>query len=247
MLVVRPSQWEALRQEGLGRFATEMVERLSAFAPDLARATGAQRMRELVRLGIKRGQRHGFTHRGPLCFYLETMVVLGSYFDTDPTLKQATQALHVQFQTQEQKASVLYDAVREYCERVLGAQNQNASSARECIRSVSYDALPAGDLTTRALNLFDRVFPAKYAFAGEASLRMLIRQAESDCAKIAVRSDAGKLLLALLLFVLGRGVASDPAYPWVAEALGDPTLDPEARMRALNVKARSLIPAAHEA
>src|SRR6266513_1774031 len=153
VLSVRPAQWQALTEAGLVRFEHEMVEHLSGFAPELASFIGAERMHELVRLGIARGRAYRFTHRGPLRSYLEMMLALGSDFDTDPALRRATAALRAGPLEQHRRARALYEGVREYWEQVNGLQNEQATTAMKRVRDVPYEALAGGNFAERALLL----------------------------------------------------------------------------------------------
>lgn len=240
MLTIRTEQWNALTQSGLIRFEDEMVQHLSGFAPELAKVMGEPRMHELVRLGIARGQAYGFTDCGPLRFYLETMLALGSDFDTDAMLERATEPLRNPPKEQHARAAALYDGVRDYFEQVNGRRNEHALAAMQRIRVMSYEDLPGGgDSSARALALFRGGFPQKYAYAGETALRAVVARAQRASVEYGARSEAAGLLLASVMFGFGHGATSDPAYTWIADTLRDAsTPDAEQRMQVLHRKTR---------
>ncbi len=246
MLSVRPAQWQALTEAGLGRFAQEMFEHLCGFAPELADFAGTDRVHEVVRLGIARGRAHRFTHRGPLRTYLEMMLALGSDFDTDPALRRASAALRARELEQHRRARLLYEDVLQYCERVNGLQNGHALAALRRLRDVPYEALASsGNFHERTLLLFRGCFPEKYQYAGEAALRQFATGAARKAEEYGVGSDAGRQLMALLLFLFGHGAFADPAYRWMAETMRDAALPgPEQRVRELHRKARLYLAAA---
>lgn len=238
MLSIRPAQWRALTELGLVRFEHEMTEHLSDFAPELAQFAGRDSIRAVVRLGIARARVYGFTHRGPLRTYLEVMLVLGSYFDTDPALRPATAALRAAPVEQHARAGGFHNAVMEYCGRVSGLQYEHTVAAMRRLSAVSYESLAGdGSFRERALLLFRGCFPEKYSYAGDAALHELATSAARRSEEFSVRSDAGRQLIALLLYLFGHGAFADPAYCWMAQTMRDGALpDPEQRVRDLHRK-----------
>lgn len=247
MLTIGSDQWKALTDAGLLRFEGEMVEHLSGFAPQLAKVMGSRGLHELVRRGIPRGRAHGFSQRGPLRTYLETMLALGSDFDTDPALVRATVSLRNRNADADpmQSAAAFHRDIVAYCEQVNGAANEHAFAAMRRVQEVPYEALSGGaNLGERALALFRAGFPQKFAYTGEAAMRQLLAEAARVSERFEVRSDSGRLVTATMLYAFGHGVFDDPAYPWVAEAMRNVAVAAEERPRHLQRKARLYLSAA---
>jgi len=246
MLQIRTAQWQALQAGGLRQFEHEMVRHLSGFAPELAQVMGKERMHELVRIGLARGQAYGYTNRGPLRSYLETMLALGSHFDTDPVLARATSVLRSEGVPQLASAAALHEGIAEYFKQVNGPRNEYALAAMTRTRDVPYEALPGGgDVRARAFVLFRGGFPQKYHYAKEDALQSLWTSSELRSAEFGLKSEAGRLLVVSLMYGYGHGVFSDPAYRWTADTMRDPALpDPEQRAQHLYRKNRLYLTAA---
>lgn len=267
MITIGAAQWNALGRQS---FEDEMVRHLADFAPALARIMTRPGMVQFVRLGVERGRAHGFTHRGPLRMYLETMLALGSGFDTDPQLARATGALRARSPGQEiepderdvpsepseqaeqrrhdeqkARAAALHAGLTDYLDQVHGPDDVHAVAAMRRFMDLPYESLAAeGNPAQRALALFDGVFPHKSAYAGEPALRQLLSGAARASQAYGVQSAAGRLLVACLMFGLGHQVLSDPAYAWTAATLSDRSLPADERPRHLHRKLRLYLGAA---
>lgn len=244
MIEIRPAQWQKLGQQS---FEDEMLRHLSGYAPELARVMTPPRLQQLVRLGVERGKQYGLSKRGPLRLYLETMLALGSGFDTDPLLMRATAALREPAMEQAARADALHAAVSEYLDQVHGPGDRHALAALERARDLPYDALAgSGSLGQRALALFHGGFPQKSAYAGEPAVRQLLSGAASVSEEFGVQSDAGRLLVACLQYGLGHEVFSDPAYAWTAATLRNPSIPVDDRPQHLHRKMRLYLTATLE-
>src|SRR5213079_233609 len=62
----------------------QMVNHMTVFTREHMDSLGEAGLRRFVRLGIEQSARYGWTQKGPVEFFLEVMVMLGSAFDTDP-------------------------------------------------------------------------------------------------------------------------------------------------------------------
>jgi hypothetical protein len=239
MITIRPTQWTALSTASQQAFENEMAAHLATYAPELAKVMGGPRLKALVQLGCLRGRAYGLTNKGPLRFYLETMLALGSSFDTDPVLGSATASLHTPALDQATRADALHAAIVSYLDEVNGPENEHAIAALRRIRDVPFEVFDGqGQVGMRAMALFRGGFPQKYARAGDAALGELLRTAARVSDEFAVRSDAGRLLVASLLYSLGHGVFSDPAYAWAGDTLRLTTLPEDERTQLLYRKAR---------
>src|SRR6187431_1511713 len=110
MLTIRTAQFEALRAVPRGVFEDSMVAHLAKYAPKHCEVIGQDAVREAIRLGIDRARTYGLTNRGPVRFYLESMFMFGSDFDTDPQFSWATAILNDgRLSDQMAKADRLYE------------------------------------------------------------------------------------------------------------------------------------------
>ena len=83
-MIIRPEQLQAFEDTSSPEFERYMLAHLEDFSPLHGKSLGEAGMRNLIKVGRERAGRHGFTHRGPVKFYIETMILVGVDFDTDP-------------------------------------------------------------------------------------------------------------------------------------------------------------------
>ena len=223
MLTIRKDQVLTLEQQALNRYARELVVHLQGFAPRLSELRGEKCMRQVVRTGIERAFRHGFTNRGPLRLYIELMVSLGIGFDTDPQYAWARDAIDAMAEPDQMaRAALLYRRASDYFDAVMGPDNRHAIAALERITAAGAEGLmPDEGETARAdaACVMRSIYPEKMAFIGEVGSGRLFESACDAATRYGLRSARGRALLLGLQFGFGHAVTEDPLYPWVADAL----------------------------
>src|ERR1035438_5788295 len=114
MWLIRQAQMSALQQAGEKAFREELVRHSQEFAPELCRAAGEDNVRAAVDRGMIAARGYGFTLRGPLRFYVELMLSLGSGMDTDPQLPWLEEELARRGDDELTRATRLFERVTEY-------------------------------------------------------------------------------------------------------------------------------------
>lgn len=245
-LVIRDEQRMLFRKLALGAFQDRMVEHLFRFSPQHCRGIGGAAVREVVSHGLAASARYGFTQRGPVRFYLELMLLLGSGFDTDPQLpRPMTEILRAGGVTDQlPRADRLHDELLRHMRAVLGPNNDHARAAIERLRSMSSAGLALTDeqLEHDVLRLFQQVYPERCALAEPAALQNVIASARALAAAAALETRRGTALCSLLMFELGHRCFDDPLYPWLSRALHEgPGDGSTARTERLEVKAKTYL------
>lgn len=248
MLRIRQEQFQAIRTHSRIQFEREMVQHLGTFAPRLFEIRGEPAFSQLVHSGIQTAAGYGFTNRGPIRFYLETMVALGSEFDTDPQLQDVIRTLGQTDEADQMKrADQLFQDVSRFLEKTKGPKNRYAIQALERLRLLKRYP-PAGSpesLQSELIERMQRTYPQKCLTVGEEPLRILIDSASNQARRaLDVNTPAGISMLTALMFALGHGVMRDPLYPWVAQTLTDPVYgDPTQRIERLYRRANTYLDA----
>jgi hypothetical protein len=222
MLTIREEQMEMFRSATGGVFEDHLVEHLQLFAPDKFAELGEEGLRQVIRYGMKRADNFGFTMRGPSRFYVETMFILGSDFDTDPQYPWAFDVLADQgIMDEVKRADALHGKLMEYI---------SAAGSPEMIRHSMvatrewFDETPPAwdDNFKRAmLEVARTAHPEKFNYVGEAQLRVLIEDSERRADFFGMATGAGISLQFVLAYVLGHGCAFDPQFPWISDSLTD--------------------------
>ena len=235
MLLIRPEQMTAFRQAAVFKFQTELAGHAQQFIPNHAKLVSERCVRQAVELGFERAQTFGFTQRGPIRFYVELMLMLGSGFDTDPQLPWAGKTLRGEPGDQLKKADLLYDQFQEYQSAVAGPANAYAFDALARLAGLRLcDLWDAGESPGSALSAMKSIHSRKFEYVGEPALQRLVEAAMQVARSFGITSQAGIGLLSILMFAAGHECFRDPLFPWIsASLLDDSAPESEARVHCL--------------
>ena len=170
MLVIRPDQHNVFEEAALAKFQEEIVEHLKTFAPELFEIRGEACFREVIQIGIKKAERYGFTNRGPVRFFLETMVAFGSEFDTDPQIPGVSQILSNSDELDQMlHADKLFEVISEFAEKTKGPNNQLTIQAFQRFphSDLFTQTMPSERLTAALVSHMQNIYPEKARFIGE--------------------------------------------------------------------------------
>jgi hypothetical protein len=238
---IRTEQMAALNNAMARRFEDEMVAHLAEFSPPLFRVIKEDQMREATRFGIQKAGRYGFTLRGPICLYLELMLLFGSHFDTDPQYSWANEILIDQDSLPEMERAVrLYEKGSDYQEKVSGPDNANTVKALRELSVIAREqvTVSANEFAARMIQEMKRVFPQKALYVGDEGLAAIIRHGIAEARKYDFPSTRGEGLIVILMFAFGNGCTNDLLYPWISRTLKDEKIiEPAARAERLEKKA----------
>jgi hypothetical protein len=123
-----------------------------------------------------------------------------------------------------------------HCERVEGPTGEHFQ--RAMLRAKRFGAddyrCDAEDLEPAVAALLGRLHPEKVANAPDDGLAEFVRLATDHIDRNGLSAEHGALVLPALMLMLGTHAATDPLYPWIAEALaGGTDTEPGAKERAL--------------
>ncbi len=231
-----------LEEYGERAFADELVAHSQKYAPQLCNVAGEANVRRTVQDGVKAAREYGFTLRGPLRFYIEMMLTFGSRFDTDPQLPWAGESLrNREFRDELLWAEHIFERMREYCETVMGPQDEHAVEALRKAAAASPNDLQKypGDFTRKLDAMLTDGFPQKRQYMGETGFRQLLARAREEAGRFEMGSESQQSFIAVLLFSFGHGVMDDLMFPWVVSTLRDPlVVRVEDRIERLQRKVR---------
>jgi len=226
-LRIRSEQIQVFEDAKAPAFEDYMVGHLRDFTPFHSKSLGEQGIRGLIRQGVDRAQKHGFTRRGPVKFYIETIILLGIAFDTDPQYPWLGQILRdPSIPHQVERADRAHAWLMEFLDAAGGPDRQYAKQALRRARKMPLPTIRASSagFTDEALRRMEANHPEKVAYLGDTILRNLIPRAFEETPKYAIHTDAGICLFVDLMFAVGHGFANDPKYPWAADTLTNPAI-----------------------
>jgi hypothetical protein len=239
-LRIRQAQLESFEQIRLPEFEDYMVEHMQGFSPLHSKSLGEDGMRILIRAGMERAKKHGFTRRATVGFYIETNILLGIDFDTDPQYLRAGEILRdPSLRDEVQRADRLHAWLMDLLNIAGGPERKYAREALEQAKKIPFAPIPMTSPTFERdlIRVMQANHPQKALFVGYASLCELIRRAIDEARRHSVATDAGVCLFAGLMFAVGHGFTQDPKYPWVANTLNNSAItDPTKRVERLYSK-----------
>ncbi|TVQ93806.1 MAG: hypothetical protein EA400_01905 [Chromatiaceae bacterium] len=241
MLQMRREQMDAFGAAARRGFEQQMLVHLAEFSPPLFRAVGPEPLRLAIRLGMERAAGYGFTTRGPVRLWLESALLFGSFFDTDPQYPQIGALLADADQAPEMaRAERLYAWIKDYRARVAGPDDAYTLRALGNLAALARQPLdwPPEHVVPALLAEITTAYPEKADFVGQEALTALIRKAMAGARAQHFTNSRGMALVLVLMLAFGHGCGADPLYPWIARTLRDPVItDPAARAQRLEKKA----------
>src|SRR5262245_55903238 len=126
---IRNKQIQSFDEVRMPDFVDEMVGHLKAFTPLHSQSLGEDGVRHLIAVSIARAKRHEFTHRAAVRFYLETVILLGIDFDTDPQYPWAGEILRAHEVDQLERAQRVHAWLIPFLEHVGGPNRSYATRA----------------------------------------------------------------------------------------------------------------------
>lgn len=244
MLVIRPSQMKAFEDHALETFERSMITHLREFSPPLSATLSEDQLLNVVRLGIGNAQRDGFTLQGPVRMYLETMLLLGAEFSSDPQYPWAGTALRTHARANEgelERATRFYERLMDYRTAVNGL---NDAYTLEALRRL--EDFASSPISYRRENLEDslvsemtRIYPEKLHYVGEPAIQALLKKGISAAPQVRLDTDVRSVVLVcVMMFAFGHECTHDPLYSWIERTLVDPRITNQAaRARRLETKA----------
>lgn len=231
MLKIRKEQYEELGKISLKRFEDSMVEHIKEFFPEHYEILSEPTIRRVIQYGVEQAEKYGFTTERDVCLYINTMIMLGSNFDTDLQLPWAAEILDDESITESiTRVDLLSDKTLEYLNRVAGANEGYYKRALLSVREVpiqDFSQSVTSSVEPRITGQLQKIWPNKYEDLGEQAVRRLIRHALESAKEYKISSDRGIMVYAGLMFMLGGGFDSDPQFPWAAGVLNDESITNE--------------------
>lgn len=231
MLKIRKEQYEELGKIALKRFEDSMIEHIKEFFLEQYEISGEPTIRNVIQYGIERAENHGFTTERDVCLYINTMMLLGSNFDTDLQLPWASQILQDESITMPAtRIDALCDKTLEYLDRVAGTNEGYYKRALLSVREVpiqDFSPSVTGDIEPKVISQLQKIWPKKCEDLQNRTLRQLMRHALESAKEYNITNDRGIMIYTGLMFMLGSGFDKDPQFPWAALVLNDESITNE--------------------
>jgi hypothetical protein len=234
----------SLRDATEARYVRLEAEQFALFAPPLAASAGRAALEEAVWLALRMARRAGFTDARQIRLCWQLMTSFGSHFDTDPQYQWLHPFLDMADSLDaRERARLLRWHSTLYLNRAYGKNGVYGIAAAVRVSELDTDMLAevGADYRDRGLDLLARIHPERLAWLSAPILHWLLDKAAEDAKRHGLGGVAAAPLLLCLMFCLGHGVADDPLYPWVREALSNAAPSGPEKTAALVVCTRATV------
>jgi len=233
MLVVRQEQMKVLERAAIQAFEDRTYRHLQQWFPHHCELLGEDQVRRVIRHGWQKANSYDLTAECCVRSYIEFMCLLGGGFDTDILLPWAAEILNDKSSSdQVARGDRLYHRTWDYIDHI--ARDYRDAAGRPTTARFMDDlrglrdggeetVLPAA--LPRFLTLlemrFQRLFPAKCAYVGEARVRQAVAAGVKEASGYGIMTERGATLFTAMKFVLGGGFDTDLLLPWASATLND--------------------------
>lgn len=233
MLKIRTEQIEVFEQTAVRSFEDRMVEHLKRFAPGHFRILKEDDLRACIRLGMERAPTYGLVSERSVRVYVQTMLMLGSSFDTDPQYPWAAEILSDEEEPGEAARSdrlhakswdYVARAAEDYKDLDINSDHSRLLQEISGLRQGREEELSASTVSEfygRTITRLKNLLPAKCAYVGDLALRRLVQQGIRTASDYGITTERGVFVFVALMFVAGGGFDRDPQLPWASAVLND--------------------------
>ena len=221
MLTIRTALVEAFKRNAFEGYLRELVEVCWEYAPRLCKTLDEAELEHAIRCAMERAGRYGFVQRGPVRFFVQTSIALGSEFDEDPQYPWVQTVLtDGRYWSPIDKAKALHARLADHLEHAEGHGNVHSREALKQFRTlVSRDLQLSQALEHDTLQLLRQVHPHKADQVGDHALRSLLQSGVEKCQTLGFQQPRAQLLVLALMFAVGHAFDRDPFLPWLRRTL----------------------------
>ncbi len=226
MLVISKKQFDKMAEAGTLEFEANMLRHIRQFSPLHTQTRDDETLRKLIRLGKHNAAEYGFSRMGPVRFFIELMILLGAYFDTDPQYPWIQVVLNDSdfYPNQLSKADQLHNLYIDYHKNVIGENGEYALAALMRLNDFENKKKLAEDYTQgkkELIEIISSIYPEKSAFLGKGLLNDLISRACRKADQYDINFNEGRNLFVGLTFTIGHKFDEDPMYAWITDTFKD--------------------------
>ncbi|MBF0233808.1 MAG: hypothetical protein HQK65_12335 [Desulfamplus sp.] len=220
---ISKKSYQAFEAETLKNFESEMWVHLQGFAPHLCKVAKENRVRLLIRQGIKNAKMYGFVNRGPVRFYIELMFVLGSHFDTDPQYAWVHEFLTYSNDDQTYRSMCLYEKYMLYTSQTMGEKNSMLIAALEKTLLLHPDSMKSPETAskTELSKLMESVYPERFSTFDQSTVTKIMDSAITTSNKHKAIKFSSLSISTLLTLFVGWRYDTEPLYHWIGKLLTD--------------------------
>lgn len=223
-MIIQKKQLNVFKIDALKKFEDDMVVHIKEFFPNHFISMKEQVTRNTVQYAFVKAQKYGFKTQRNVCLYLNTMLVLGSNFDTDPQYPWAIELLHEkEMKNPNVRIDKIADMMLDTFGHILGPGYSNINKMFLNLTNHS-EEIYKGIITSELKDVMDilkKLYPKKYDIVGEFNLDKLVWLGNEKATRYGLTTESNKVLFIVFMFLSGAGFDADPQFPWASKILNN--------------------------
>lgn len=239
MLTIDSETIQTLRDAAVRRYEQDLVAHVRTFFPNHYRLAGTDGVASLAQLAITRARSCGITSERGVCLFLNTMLLLGSFFNQDPQFRWVASILTGGHAEADYRAATLAERAKDWFTIVAGLNNRALNRTLVQVHQDSEKVFRypvQGEPMAHLVALLRWISPTKCDLLGAQTLQTLILDADARAPALRLVTAYGRTCHVAFSFMLGIGYYQDPLHDW-ARATLDGDLVGEARVAHLHTAA----------
>lgn len=238
MIRLSPEQMLAFQDVAMHRFVGRVVDEIPAYRAPLVEGRTRSTLFRAASMAVDHAHAYGLESERALFLYANLAVTLGTHFPNDPALFWAGDILNDHGYLGNEKMDDLWNAYLDYCDAVMGPEEEAYFPAAAYARYRTLAAPPAdtGSIAPVVEDLA-ALWPEKVNAVPEEALHAHIMGAGRRAADLGLNEHHSRVRFCRLAFLLGEAFDADPLHDWFIATLNDKTHPTEATLMDL-VEAR---------
>ncbi|CQH07443.1 hypothetical protein [Yersinia mollaretii] len=211
MMAFSEGQLELLKTLSFKGYVSEVVSHCELMYPALVSLQGQERFSLHIEKAIALAKKTGFTQRGPVRFYIDMMILLGSNFEHDPQHQWAEFNKINSASSQLEKSISMYNILEQYIGAIYGESNCFFEQSLVRLRNLDVSHISDNKKNYRdnTHELLNYIHPQRYNLLGNGAVDALIYFSDENTPTNVTIKPNHKSYTVLIRFLLGSHFNSD--------------------------------------
>ncbi len=219
MFILKTKYEDALSKQVVDQYIEEMVIFFSESDPFHYQSIGYDNARKFIALGIAIAKAHGFEQRDTVRLYLQLMMYLGSYFDTDPALRWANYYLK-QSKNDEQVVRIngLRDLLLIYLDKVCGPNGEYMQAFMQSFTKSPLEDPNCGN-PQFIFHFLCTNYPQKVDYITKRGIEEIILDNVRTAQELRLKEPYCIFIFTMMRLIFGHRFERDYLFPWAGNIL----------------------------
>jgi len=205
MIELCDPQIDLLKAFSLKKDTDDFIIHCRKMFPSLVTLQRKEHLRPYIEQSVELAKKAGFTQRGPVCVYMDMMIILGVGFERDPLHAWLAPDALTDSSSQLEKSMALYAALKNYLNTVYGEQGMFFEESLQRLRHITINTLPVNpdSYSENVHALLHALYPQRYDFIGYDAINAWLSFTDVRMKNAGITKAKHKAYMALIMFLFG--------------------------------------------